>query len=251
MSAVASTIFKIRAHSDYISQKPDVLSFRQGQPFYALCTDLEKGFYFVSTQFAVPFSRNAVNGLVPISYFEKVDLLSKEKDTRKVPKPTHQPAMQPNGPTVYVDGNAMPVPVRKQSLTHNPDWSILQQPVSSLKVLSQTNGMFAIKVVRGNQMHIVNRTTHEFHQYATQIQSLVDLSSIPASDNVLLNVERILVESIQVQSRLVTEFFQPKDANELLAGPSIVRRDSGTSEFPEEPRKRKNSAFSKLLNLFV
>lgn len=55
MPAVASTIFKIRAHSDFIAKpdtNPDVLSFRKGQPFYALSADYEKGFYFVSTQFA-------------------------------------------------------------------------------------------------------------------------------------------------------------------------------------------------------
>lgn len=75
MPAVALKIFKIRAHSDFISKSDacqDILSFRKGQPFYALSVDYEKGFYFVSTQFAVPFSRTAVSGLVPIVYFDKV-----------------------------------------------------------------------------------------------------------------------------------------------------------------------------------
>ena len=75
MPAVASTIFKIRAHSDFIAKSdanPNILSFRKGQPFYALSADYEKGFYFVSTQFAVPFSRTAVCGQVPIKYFDKV-----------------------------------------------------------------------------------------------------------------------------------------------------------------------------------
>ena len=78
MPAVSSTIFKIRAHSDFIAKScdsGDILSFRKGQPFYALSADYEKGFYFVSTQYAVPFSRTAVSGLVPIEYFEKVMLL--------------------------------------------------------------------------------------------------------------------------------------------------------------------------------
>ena len=76
MPAVASTIFKIRAHSDFIAKtdsSPSILSFRRGQPFYALSADYEKGLYFVSTQFAVPFSRTAVSGLVPIEYFDKVN----------------------------------------------------------------------------------------------------------------------------------------------------------------------------------
>ena len=75
MPAVSSTIFKIRANSDFISKTSEsehILSFRKGQPFYALSADYEKGFYFVSTQYAVPFSRTAISGLVPIKYFDKV-----------------------------------------------------------------------------------------------------------------------------------------------------------------------------------
>ena len=80
MPAISSTIFKIRAHSDFIaktSESNEILSFRKGQPFYALNADYEKGMYFVSTQFAVPFARTAVSGLVPMDHFDKVLLLPK------------------------------------------------------------------------------------------------------------------------------------------------------------------------------
>jgi Variant SH3 domain len=76
--SIASQIFKIRAHSDYISHDPSLLSFRAGQPFYALSKDLTSGTYFVSTQFAVPFSRSAVSGLVPIDCFDTVNLLARD-----------------------------------------------------------------------------------------------------------------------------------------------------------------------------
>ncbi|KAH6567583.1 hypothetical protein BASA50_011210 [Batrachochytrium salamandrivorans] len=78
MPALASTIFKIKAISDYISPSPHLLSFRKGQPFYALSADSERGIYFVSTQYATPFARAAVSGMVPIRYFQEVDLMSKD-----------------------------------------------------------------------------------------------------------------------------------------------------------------------------
>ncbi|TPX58438.1 hypothetical protein PhCBS80983_g03151 [Powellomyces hirtus] len=88
MVATASSIFKIRAIADFLAPKSSssdgggggetLLSFRQSQAFYVLSTDKVKGLYFVSTQYATPFARTAVSGLVPISHFELVDLLSKD-----------------------------------------------------------------------------------------------------------------------------------------------------------------------------
>ncbi|KAI8818371.1 uncharacterized protein EV422DRAFT_182833 [Fimicolochytrium jonesii] len=84
MVATANTIFKIRAIADFIAPKATdsdcLLSFRQSQAFYVLSTDPIKQLYFVSTQYATPFSRTAVSGLVPISHFELVDLMSKDPD---------------------------------------------------------------------------------------------------------------------------------------------------------------------------
>ncbi|KAJ3182051.1 hypothetical protein HDU87_000393 [Geranomyces variabilis] len=82
--ATASSIFKIRAIADFLAPKASdgsgstLLSFRQSQAFYVLSTDKRKGLYFVSTQYATPFARTAVSGLVPMSHFELVDLLSKD-----------------------------------------------------------------------------------------------------------------------------------------------------------------------------
>ncbi|KAJ3187895.1 hypothetical protein HDU85_006288 [Gaertneriomyces sp. JEL0708] len=95
MVATASTIFKIRATSDFLAQKHPgdevLLSFRRGQAFYVLSTDKQKGLYFVSTQYATPFSRTAVSGLVPVGHFEIVDLLSKDPSPPK-PVPSGQNA---------------------------------------------------------------------------------------------------------------------------------------------------------------
>ncbi|RKO93669.1 hypothetical protein BDK51DRAFT_33182 [Blyttiomyces helicus] len=81
MPAAASMIFKIRATADFLapsSPQDQLLSFRSGQAFYVLATDVGKGVYFVSTQYATPFSRTAVSGTVPISHFESVDLMSRD-----------------------------------------------------------------------------------------------------------------------------------------------------------------------------
>ena len=78
VSSVATTIFKIKAIADYIANDPKYLSFRKGQPFYALSVDYEAGWYYVSTQFATPFARNAVCGLVPIRHFIEIELVGRD-----------------------------------------------------------------------------------------------------------------------------------------------------------------------------
>ncbi|KAJ3160742.1 hypothetical protein HK101_000878, partial [Irineochytrium annulatum] len=67
------TIFKIKATEGYIASNTDHISFRKGQLFYE---DTEC--YFVSTQYATPFARTAVCGLVPEKYFETVSLNGKD-----------------------------------------------------------------------------------------------------------------------------------------------------------------------------
>lgn len=81
MQSSASQIFKVQATTDFLAPKADrdvLLSFRAGQAFYVLSADKDRGLYFVSTQYATPFSRTSVSGLVPSSHFETVDLLSRD-----------------------------------------------------------------------------------------------------------------------------------------------------------------------------
>lgn len=73
-TTIATTIFKIRAWSDYLSKEQFHVSFRRGQAFYALSTNLETKQYFVSTQYSTPFARTAVCGVVPMELFEIEDL---------------------------------------------------------------------------------------------------------------------------------------------------------------------------------
>ncbi|KAI9326971.1 hypothetical protein DFJ73DRAFT_864725 [Zopfochytrium polystomum] len=81
-------IFKIRSIDAYLAPAdcPDHLSFRKGQAFYALAYIPERKCFFVSTQYATPFSRTSVNGFVPRKYFEVVDLNSPEPATKKASK---------------------------------------------------------------------------------------------------------------------------------------------------------------------
>jgi hypothetical protein len=68
MPAIATQMFKIVAIKDFFTVDPDLLSFTNGQQFYALSTDAKRGMYFVSTHFATPFSRDSISGLVPINH---------------------------------------------------------------------------------------------------------------------------------------------------------------------------------------
>lgn len=198
MTSVATTIFKVRAHTDFIASdsNKDLLSFRKGQPFYALSTDLMKKTYFVSTQFAVPFSRSSVTGIVPIEFFDKVDLLSRDPPVQKRKPLDVRPATTwtPNvaapklKPVVAatpaltrrsmsfqaVDKEYVSTPhpcipeARKKSLPTSPEsLGSISALISSLAVLSlSSEGLFSIKLTRENETfnmaHIITRSIPEF-----------------------------------------------------------------------------------------
>ncbi|KAJ3389178.1 hypothetical protein HDU84_009085 [Entophlyctis sp. JEL0112] len=67
-------IFKIKSTEAYLAppDHPNHLSFRKGQA--ALNHNDTLKCFFVSTEYATPFSRTAVNGFVPDRYFEVVEL---------------------------------------------------------------------------------------------------------------------------------------------------------------------------------
>ncbi|KAJ3389782.1 hypothetical protein HDU84_008273 [Entophlyctis sp. JEL0112] len=69
-------IFKIKSTEAYLAPPDQLthLSFRKGQAFYALNHNDTLKCFFVSTEYATPFSRTAVNGFVPDRYFEVVEL---------------------------------------------------------------------------------------------------------------------------------------------------------------------------------
>ena len=256
MPSLASSIFKIRAHSDFISSDPNLLSFRKGQPFYALSVDEEKQVYFVSTQFAVPFSRTAVCGMVPKAYFDQVDLMAKDPPVKKS-RPVVKPA-----PPVYV-------PTRRQSMTHNADCQkLVGQQVSFVQVLAirkhQQLEMVRIQITRGQVSHIVERDTTEcfrFHQSLLSQIPITHLPEFPSLDPVYATTRQQRLEvyfnSLIVQpyspnphSTLISEYldnmFTPRDAQELVQNP-VTRRDSGHS-VDEKPNKRKNS-FAKFASM--
>jgi hypothetical protein len=265
MPAVASTIFKIRAHSDFIAPpdaSPDLLSFRKGQPFYALSADYEKGIYFVSTQFAVPFARTAVSGLVPMEYFEKVDLMSRDPPMQKrkvsqpniVQKQIVPTRAAPVAEKPQVDNTLPSVPVRKQSLSNNPEWKdTISDLITTIDVLSLSKDeMFCIKVGRGKMAHIISRSIPEFISLAaaaaetfpkinTENYPLAFESSESKVKAMEAYLRRLILEmipganhvspSLQLARQL---FFNPKDAQEFLSGQTIVRRDSGASTEQEK-----------------
>ncbi|KAJ3302875.1 hypothetical protein HDV03_004505 [Kappamyces sp. JEL0829] len=265
MPAIASTIFKIRAHSDFIAPadaSPDVLSFRKGQPFYALNADYDKGTYFVSTQFAVPFSRTAVSGLVPMEYFDKVDLLSKDPPMhrKKAAAPTSSSIHKVVVPRPAAPQDTLPpVPVRKQSLSHNPEWKdTISDIITAIEVLSmaqdQFGESFCIKVIRGKMAHIINRSIPEFIALAAaagEVFSKVNTEHYPLAQsstegkiNALeLYLNRLTLQLLPTVSasqaaklyKAKDVFFNPKDSEEFVSGQTILRRDSGASTDDAKP----------------
>ncbi|KAJ3016148.1 UNVERIFIED_CONTAM: hypothetical protein HDU68_012387, partial [Siphonaria sp. JEL0065] len=85
-------IFKIKALSGHRPEADPVLvaqgfiPFKKDQAFYVLAHYPQLDAYFVSNQYAVPFGRTALCGLVPAPLFEHVDLYS--ADSTKVPLST-------------------------------------------------------------------------------------------------------------------------------------------------------------------
>ena len=231
MSAVASTIFKIRAHSDYVTPGTPVLSFRKGQPFYALSADHEKGFYFVSTQFAVPFSRNAVTGLVPMDKFDRVDLFSKEVTVRRKPdnsKSNVEQQMAENG-------------MKKRNA---PMTAITQITVLSITE-SEQGKQYYFKVSRGAETSVVARSRMEVETFIALIYSLVPKMKQLTGDRLFQSLIK-LCESNQVIEQNVNLFFNAK-------GNAIYkRRDSGFSEETKQGEKAKPSnSLGAKISMFV
>ena len=243
MSAVASTIFKIRAHSDFHSKDshPMLLSFRKGQPFYALSSDYEKGYYFVSTQFAVPFSRKAVTGMVPMDKFEKVDLFSKEvavkKQVAKKPIKESEPMMAPQM-------------MENQKKKRNAPLTA----VTSAQVLSITESSegfaYCFKVTRGLESYYLVRSIREvetFKQYITaNIPSMQQPNIKFKSQQELIKAQdeffnTLLQKSGQVQqtvAQALQTFFQPNTASEMNL---YKRRDSGFSRNEKDEKDTKDN----------
>lgn len=254
MPAVASTIFKIRAHTDFIAPSDagaNVLSFRKGQPFYALNADYERGTYFVSTQFAVPFSRSSVSGLVPMEYFEKVDLLSKDPPMRKKQVAPVTKTIVPKPAIAVSDTPALPpVPIRKQSLSHNSVWNdTISDIITFIEVLSMSgDDSFCIKVVRGKMAHIINRSIPEFIALAAAAGDIfpkINAENYPlAQTNTAERIRSLEIYLNRLTGQLLPSlsqsqasklfkardvFFNPKDSEEFIAGQAVLRRDSGAS----------------------
>ena len=231
MSAVASTIFKIRAHSDYVTPGTPVLSFRKGQPFYALSADHEKGFYFVSTQFAVPFSRNAVTGLVPMDKFDRVDLFSKEVTVRRKPdnsKSNVEQQMAENG-------------MKKRNA---PMTAITQIIVLSITE-SEQGKQYYFKVSRGAETSVVARSRMEVETFIALIYSLVPKMKQLTGDRLFQSLIK-LCETNQVIEQNVNLFFNAK-CNAIYK-----RRDSGFSDETKQGEKAKPSnSLGAKISMFV
>jgi hypothetical protein len=178
MSAIASTIFKIRAHSDFVPETNDenILSFRKGQPFYALSTNIEKGYYFVSTQFAVPFSRTAVCGMVPMSYFEKVDLFSKDP-------PFNQRQLKFNENVSKISDCSS-----KKTMPFSKNDGAFQEygTISYIRVLTiithDNNDYICMKLNYDGKDYEIQRSATEFNRFSRIVQSAfpdMDLDALP------------------------------------------------------------------------
>jgi hypothetical protein len=233
MPSVASSIFKIRAVADFISPNPELLSFRKGQPFYALAVDHDRGIYHVSTQFAVPFSRTAVSGMVPESYFEQVDLMAKD--------PPKEPIKA-----------ASVAPVRRDcNLPSTRDFQeLVVQPLVFVQVLGSrviANALtFRIQVTRSQTSHVVYRDITELARFHNHLLSILPVQSLPKfnvtdDENLQLMHQRLelylnslIAHPNRPTSRqviaVIAEFYAPRNRGELDINKQYVdRRDSGLS----------------------
>jgi hypothetical protein len=252
MPAISTTIFKIRAHTDYITERKqkDVLSFRKGQPFYALSSDYETGLYFVSTQFSVPFARTAVVGLVPIEYFHKVDLLSKEPPVKKAVAARRPATIEPARLAPVVPNNLIP----KRLSSMQPNFQIAPNQITGIRVLSSSKDnnvdMYCISVVRDKTVSIILRSISDFNVFNYAVLKAFPNMNLGALEgnhhSKLLDMETYLnylifnvFANANSQAHLVAltekdKFFNPKNSDELAVGQHNQRRDSGMTFTEEE-----------------
>lgn len=248
--AESDTIFKIRALTDYVTIDPRFLSFRRGQPFYALAVISELDAYFVSTQYAMPFASNAVTGLVPACCFKRVKLHSKD-------------------PEVSSNKLVAPLsfkPTSTRSASRKNAMLVLNQSVTLVHVLKavELNGFdaFQIRVHRGLVSHIVTRSAPCMTRLHATLLSLVPITNLPEfpefemlSGNVKLQCLELYLNHLIAQpysktaySESITactaEFLAPVDSEEATLSP-IERRDSAmsTSSTAEPECKKRRASF--------
>ncbi|KAJ3240579.1 hypothetical protein HDU78_002246 [Chytriomyces hyalinus] len=113
LAVACERIFKIKALDGHRPTSEKELSqgfigFKRTQAFYVLAQYPALEAYFVSNQYAVPFGRNAVCGLVPARFFEIVDLYS--SDSTKVPVTTESEKQASNQNTNRLSMASIPSP---------------------------------------------------------------------------------------------------------------------------------------------
>ncbi|KAJ3131617.1 hypothetical protein HK100_006163 [Physocladia obscura] len=196
-------IFKIKSTEAYLApaDHPEHLSFRKGQAFYALNHNDELKCFFVSTEYATPFSRTAVNGFVPDKYFEVVELNTGKNKTRSGSNPpapatkvasTTQNQQQPTVPSTSNVGksanssNAIAAMQREHELMmqqhqqypapvinkHHSFSSSSYTPVSESTTPAPAAATTPITAAQSNLSNMSTVNNHRSHVHTQQIAEL-------------------------------------------------------------------------------
>ncbi|KAJ3203284.1 hypothetical protein HK099_001551, partial [Clydaea vesicula] len=188
--STSSTIFKIRATSDYLSENNERLSFRKGQAFYALSFDNQSLTYFVSTQFSTPFSRTAVNGLVPSNHFEIDDLFGNQLPSNILSnaKPPVAPVRSQSRLPAKITDRVNNLKSASYSPLKSSNNQIIVNAIVvnySLPKTSADEITFEIKVQKSNTSHVIKRTQSEFTSFH---QNLITNYAFEATQGVIPNL---------------------------------------------------------------
>ncbi|KAJ3018631.1 hypothetical protein HKX48_002775 [Thoreauomyces humboldtii] len=226
MSARATSIYKIQAVADFLapkasSESPLLLSFRASQAFYVLATDEQNGLYFVSTQYATPFSRSSTTGLVPISHFEQVELLSRPAGAPTAAKPSKTSHSHLTSHTRRHSEGAMFV--QPQSATVAPPERAEQRPRAGTLPRSVSGPQRPTRSAAGSRPPGLYSALTSDRITDAEIVSAIkrpkDENAIPSSSDLVYAIRVRRAASMHLVSRSYQDFTDLHDALSQFFGP--------------------------------
>ncbi|KAJ3223060.1 hypothetical protein HDU78_011498 [Chytriomyces hyalinus] len=212
-------IFKIKAIEAHRPMSEKELSlgfigFKRTQAFYVLAQYPALEAYFVSNQYAVPFGRNAVCGLVPARLFEVVDLYS--SDSTKVPVTTESEKQQQQQAIITQNANTTNANASRLSMA-----SIPSPPLSAATANPTRVPLYTVGSVAVDGFHRAN------NEYSISIAAYLTMAN---GSNASARMERTLAQLLRFHSSLI-QLKSSQPVPQFPARPTMKLADQSNPTF--------------------
>ncbi|KAJ3397072.1 hypothetical protein HDU80_009693 [Chytriomyces hyalinus] len=190
------------------------IGFKRTQAFYVLAQYPALEAYFVSNQYAVPFGRNAVCGLVPARLFEVVDLYS--SDSTKVPVTTESEKQQQQQAIITQNANTTNANASRLSMA-----SIPSPPLSAATANPTRVPLYTVGSVAVDGFHRAN------NEYSISIAAYLTMAN---GSNASARMERTLAQLLRFHSSLI-QLKSSQPVPQFPARPTMKLADQSNPTF--------------------